>query len=212
MRILFVALVMAASVHSAFADTIVIDGGSFVFSGPDANFFFPAAGHLSGAGFDLEIGVRNSVPTCGFGCAAGSDIDVEAFLINELARGNVIIGAGPPDVFASFSLVRSFHFTGGRITLPETLDENVELTGAFTFIGTMPIFVFGSGSPGDVDFDLLGSGTFTLALHQSTPGVFQLVSERFDFAPAPVPEPSLLLLLGGALTLMGGRRLARRPR
>ena len=184
MRFLLVALITVAFVQNAGADTIAITGGTFTFSGADANFFHPAGGRLIGAGFDLELGVRNSFPDCAFGCAAGSSVTVDALLVNELARGNVVIGNGPPDVFASFNRVESFHFTGSPVDIPFTTDPEVTVTGSFDFEGLMPIFISVMPEPpADVLFDLHGSGIFALTLRQTSPDVFVLSSERFEFRP-----------------------------
>ena len=164
MKPFLVALAGVLSVRLANAATITITSGGFTFSGPVAGFS-AASGRLIGAGFDLDGGVRNSNPDCGFGgCSGGFSYLIDASLVNELALGNVRIGNGPPDVFASFNQIESFRFTGPSIDIPHTAAPSITLTGPFSFVGRIPI---------------------TLFTKLKLPGKLKLLRSRagFDFAP-----------------------------
>jgi hypothetical protein len=118
--------------------------------------------------------------------------------------------------FATTTL--SLQFTGGTFTVPSVFPPTDEedlytLTEPFEVSGHWTVNVQGSdGTATLFDHDIVGSGKVRFVLGAERGSGNSIISALvYEFAaPAPVPEPSTLILCGLALPAVARRRHTRR--
>jgi hypothetical protein len=208
-------VVLTSAPLSAHADPVRITDGALV--GDDAVARLAATGErgltITGVG-DKFGGIYSPASQCVSGpCFAGDLISIQAQFSGSDFPGNVSLdgetfrvgGGGSPD--QGEALV-DFQ---GNLLLPAFAGQTlVSLTTPFSFSG---LIVFPAGDSPNPTFPiatLAGAGTATLQFEwvppENIPGQWRFLSAAYEFAPAPVPEPGSLSLMGLGVAGLAVRR------
>ena len=208
------ALLMSCSV--AYADAIVVTGGSLSQTGVGGNQPFTLEGDgllLSGIGYENFVGPVSCNP-----CFAASSLISFNALLNGFVpapTSGTVDGKTFQDVF----LAGIMSFSGPSFPASLVLGNDT-LTAPFTFLANLRGFENSSLSGAPVfDSVFVGRGTAT-ADYTITPGPgavlvsSQRVTYQFESGPAsPTPEPeSVWLLMAGAVSLCALYRRAQTSR
>jgi hypothetical protein len=197
---------------AAEAEPVRVTGGTFHMVGLDGEM------HLTGEqGFVLEARVSASLgvwspfmdgcysPGCGGGprslYAHWSGGDLRGFAgLDDSPYGGRIGSASGANGWVDFA---------AELHLPEPGPLAVTLLAPFTFSGHLlaePHLLLPA-------LPLVGGGWATVflapAVYDDVP-LWSIREVRFDFTPDPIPEPSTLLLVGGAGVALAARRVRRR--
>jgi PEP-CTERM motif len=212
--------------------TITVTGGSLVgvtgelappstMTGPDFSFT-AAALHMSGFTGFLPLNQCG-----GDGCLPGEMIDLSAVGLSTRHSDD-----GLANPVLTVNGLRIDDFSGGEVA-DHTVDlffssqsrvapafgdfSPVTLTAPFTLDGRVDLFQQSRPGGGGRLFRLNGRGTATLRLRPSAPRddgeprAWEAEYVRYDFeSPAPVPEPSTMLLVGCGLAALVRSRRRRR--
>ena len=203
--------------QAAHAAPVTITSGSvsLISNIRDTSSFNFSGNGLAVNGFDLHASVPQYMSPCLSSaslCQPGDLIFPNALiqLSSEPGSGSSVTFNGNT-VLVSWASHDSFlQFTGAGAVIPSGADQ-ITLTVPFDMAGTINVHAL--TDPGPVIFSTMinGSGLATLTLTRppGNPAGFAVTAARYDFSPAPVPEPATLILLTTGIVGLGTSRWRR---
>jgi hypothetical protein len=206
-------VVLVAQPPAAHADPLVVTDGLVR---AHVNLH-EARQQFTGENFSLLIlGSFTTTVDC-YGCAPGTEIALDGRLLDVQTRADFTLDGQTYDDDRSYSL--SGTLTTSHFVLP-LLPPSDPFTVAlpFVFTGELNVYPFAGAEQPMSTFQMIGTGTATaeFAFLDQSEGcdppcyylgnVANIIDYDFGTDAAPVPEPTTILLVGGAL-LVGARKL-----
>lgn len=204
----FVALTFCAA-PAASADPLVITSGSLQGcpSCPDEVH----SGNFSGGGFTFT-GHAETFRAQPFANPGGT-VSGSSMVSFSGGFAGIYAAAGPGGATYFVSRDSGLQFTTASVVLPAGPALSLTLTVPFTMTGTLLLTDdIARMNPPVFSFQVSGQGLAHIVLAGDGFGVYRVTEIRYDFAPAAVPEPATLTLLGAGLAATLLRRRRRRGR
>jgi hypothetical protein len=210
--------ILYLGVRPATADPILITSGHLIITGPVEVGSIAVRGTR---GFTLQSAVApnegnvEAFTFCGDpGCEPGGTFSISGFLGGFAFPGGVatLDGITYDDISSLNSPAGPLLRLAGTAQLPDLEDFSGVITAPFNLTG-----FFRLPFPGE-PVQLLGQGVASISITPSPlgpgfpfPRLLFVDDIRYDFgAPAPIPEPSTVLLVGAGVISVFGQRLRRR--
>lgn len=176
------------------------------------SFNFSGEG-LSAHGVDLHAPVAQYMSPCLSSaslCQPGDLISPSALiqLTAEPGSGSSVTFNGT-SVLVTWASHDSFlQFTGAGVVIPSSAADQITLTMPFEMVGTLNVHSLNDPGPVIFSTTINGSGIATLTLLRppGNPAGFAITAARYDFNPAPIPEPATIILLATGLAGIVGKR------
>jgi hypothetical protein len=210
---LWIAWTLLLSCSAAYADPIVVTGGSVsrVYVGANAPISLQGAGlSLTGAGYESFIGPASCNPCLVGGPPITFNATIDSFVHTAPAPG-MVGGNSFSDVFLDGRM--SFFGPSFPVSLAAS---NLSLNAPFTFFATLRGFSNSSLSGTPLFNDVFVGQGIATARYSVTKGpgatLVTSVDVNYQFAPTPEPASALLLLTGVAAVAMRSRRGGSAPR
>jgi hypothetical protein len=202
-------------VTAAAAEPVLVTGGRLDIHRPTGQLSL-----VGDRGFTLNARVSTSsgvwgpdLSLCGvIGCEAGTTISLSSLWSgNDIRTATASLDGWSGELVGMDGPSAHVEFHAGTLILPSVGLQPLTFVAPFTFTGSLFLAPVGMGGA-----ELVGSGWaavwLTPASISGLPPLWRITQMRYDFSADPIPEPSTLVLLGGAGLALAARRLRSRRR